>query len=148
MDFKDNNIQKVKQYWDNYNNSSLPRCYNTIGTTITDKIDSFTNTMYVRDPFTRITSLDNMISLLFDNEVQFVFRNRKAFLNDTNISLSHLELFNWMKGENPANYGRFKHLLRRFLLDVINDSKKTDKDVYVAIRYVIYYYLTLFFIKL
>jgi hypothetical protein len=104
--------------------------------------------MYIEDPEERNKQLHIHTAILFKNEIEFIFENRRAFRVDAAFPLSHLDLFAWMKQTNSGMYEKFKIYLSKKLSCIATEGNCSEKEIKEYIQICIWSWLKEVFIKL
>lgn len=153
MAYTANNIKAINAYWSEFNKSlkdkSTARCYHAvIGKTINNKISSFTDGMFINNKIERSTYLTNLVLMFWDNEINFIFENRRIIRENDTVSYSNFELFNWMKKTNRAQYAIFKGKIIEILQTISKNGGFSKSQIKKLIAMEIYDQLANEFIKL
>lgn len=150
MSYTEHNQQKRNEYWNNFNKTgqhyTLARCYYSVSkpTKFEDIIETIKNTMYAKNKKERQELGMGIISLFFNDEIDYIFENRIKIAEQFNcVSLINYKLFNWMKLKNKEIYTNFKYYLSEILKKKINFD-----EIKSYITYEIYHYLSKYYIKL
>lgn len=152
MSHFEHNVRKIRNYWNDYSKTgrslSLARCNEAVlqPRSMADKIAIFKNAMYTQNSNERKNRMSQCIYFLFNDEVLFVFENRRMIREKKTVSFSSFELFNWMKRHNEEYYKCFKMALADKLKDIINthtDVEKKNEITYVICEYLFHYYIRL-----
>lgn len=145
----------IIKYWSEFDKTglhyTLARCYRAIGKpkTLNDKFEIFKNSMYVKDINERQKNMIRVVSMIFKQEVDFIFENRRSIRQDsTTVSLTGLILFEWMKKQNYESYRNFKGAISGRLNGVALSGNFTEIDIKNVIANEIYNFLGYYFLKL
>ena len=154
MAYTRNNLNAANAYWSDFLKSgkdeSMARCYYAITRQFfSDKISSFTNGMYIRNYDERSAHLTNLVLILWDDEVNFIFDNRRIIrLDESLVSFSSFELFSWMKRKDLEKYKKLKSNLKKILETVSKSGKFSEKEIKLLIAKKIYDHMGNEFIRL
>lgn len=114
MTFFNHNKSIIKNYWDELTKTNMnivPKYFNVSIKTdsFLQKLEIIKNNMYIVNFDERKEHVSNIILILFNDEIEFIFNNRKIIRNGKIVSFSSFELFNWMKKNNVKKYMLFKY---------------------------------------
>jgi hypothetical protein len=139
MTHRVHNVTKINNYWSNFEKTrqhkSTAICYRAVlGRTIENKIISFKNTMYTKMSDERKERLIDITELLWHDEIDFIFENRRVIRMDENTSLTRKELFRWMKNIDETKYIQFKRTIHNSLKIIANSGSLTEDKIkkYIA----------------
>lgn len=104
--------------------------------------------MYILDDNERKTNLASLVMILWSDDVNFLFDNRRIIRNDANTSLSECELFRWMKNTDEEKYSRYKQHISDTLGKIAESGKLTEDEIKSYLAYELSKYLSNEFIKL
>lgn len=155
MSYSEHNQNKRIEYWNNFNKTgqhyTLARCYYAITKpkTFGDILESIKNCMYAKDSEERQKLGVSTVSLLFNNEIEFIFNNRRLIRENFNqVSFSNHKLFCWMKAVNKDKYAEFKNTISVGLKNKALIGSLTPSEIKRDIAIEIYYYLTKYYLML
>ena len=123
-----------------------------------NKIDQISNGMFVEDSEQRKNMINGLVKIYFFDEINYIYTNRFALVpapasrsgsglglgsgsgsglglasasaeKPSQISLSKLKLFDWMKNTNPVQYENFKRILSAMLQNLISLSIYTNNEI-------------------
>jgi hypothetical protein len=155
MSYSEHNQNKRIEYWNNFNKTgkshTLARCYYAVTKpkTLGDIFESIKNCMYARDSEERQKLGVNTVSLLLNNETEFIFNNRRLIRENFNqVSFSEHKLFCWMKVVNKDKYAEFKNSISVGLKNKALIGSLTPDEIKRDIAMEIYYYLSKYYLML
>ncbi len=135
-DYSTHNSNIIHNYWKMFRESGKrefeARCWQNILRTevFENKLDQISNGMFVEDSEQRKNMMVGLVKIYFLDEIDYIHANRFGLAEKPSlIPLSKLELFDWMKNINLAQYEFFKRTLSAMLKNIISMSIYTDNEI-------------------